>query len=103
MAYDSYDEPVAETKDNNSKDDSKTGLLPKSFFGDKSLEPGKVCKVEIEHVYEDEVSVRYIPHSEAKEDDKEPEEPEETAAEPESEEAMAGPSTATSEPTGPYD
>jgi len=34
MAYDSYDEPVAETREDSSGKDSKTGLLPKSFFGD---------------------------------------------------------------------
>lgn len=38
----------------------KTALLPKSFFGDKDLEPGKTCKVEVVHIYEDEVEVKYV-------------------------------------------
>src|SRR5262245_32454072 len=43
---------------------SETSLLPKAFFGDKPLEVGTECKVRIEHVYDDEVEVSYVPHEE---------------------------------------
>lgn len=41
---------------------SNPGLLPKSFFEGKDLEPGTVCRVKIEKVYDDQVSVKYLPH-----------------------------------------
>ena len=41
--------------------DSATALIPKSFFpGDKTLEPGNECKVRIERVMDDQVSVTYV-------------------------------------------
>lgn len=49
--------------------DSETALLPKSIFGQKDLHVGAECKVRIEHVYDDEVEVSYVPHEG---DDKEP-------------------------------
>lgn len=50
------------------QDDQQTGMLPKTFFGGKDLTPGTRCEVEIEQVMDDEVHVRYVPHSES--DDK---------------------------------
>jgi Zn-finger nucleic acid-binding protein len=44
-------------------------VLPKSFFGDKELEPGSRCEVEIVRVNEDDVEVKYVPHSEGEEND----------------------------------
>lgn len=52
-------EEGAEDKEGMGED---TALLPKTFFGDKPLEPGTECKVKIEHVYDDEVEVSYVPH-----------------------------------------
>ena len=41
---------------------SKTALLPIDFFQGKPLEPGTTCSVKVEEVYEDQVSVSYVPH-----------------------------------------
>lgn len=49
-----------------------TGLLPKSFFQGKDLEPGKKCEVEIVAEHEDEVEVRYVKHG-GRKDSGEPE------------------------------
>ncbi len=40
--------------------ESQTTLVPKSMFGGKEPQPGDVCKFEIEHIYEDEVEIRYV-------------------------------------------
>lgn len=45
-------------------DGAPESLLPKSFFGDKELEPGKRCEVEIVRVEEDQVLVKKVPESE---------------------------------------
>lgn len=45
-----------------SDEGGETALLPKSIFGDKSLEPGSECKFKIVQVYEDEVEVKYVKH-----------------------------------------
>jgi hypothetical protein len=47
-------------------EESDTGLLPKSFFGDKELKPGNRCTVEIVRCYEDECEVKYVKHGDAK-------------------------------------
>jgi len=84
MAYedDPYESGVR--KDGDSKDSGEdTDLLPKSFFAGKSLEPGSKCEVEIVHVYDDEVAVKYVPHvsNEDKEEEDE-DEPEDKPVEP---------------------
>ena len=43
--------------------DSQTALLPKEFFGSKELAVGKEWKVRIQKILEDEVQVKYVPHS----------------------------------------
>jgi hypothetical protein len=65
MAEDYLSEPENENE--------ATALLDKSFFGQKDLEVGKVCKVRIVHIYEDEVEVAYVKHKEEKEDQSEAE------------------------------
>ncbi len=50
---------MPEPDESDSEESSEeTALLPKSFFPDEP-EVGKVCKVEVVHVYEDEVEVKY--------------------------------------------
>lgn len=83
MADDMYDEEASQTEsgdtessEENADTSEDTALLPKSFFPNKQLEPGKVCKVKVDEVYEDEVMVSYVQHegdSEDKEEVKEPE------------------------------
>jgi hypothetical protein len=46
-----------------------TDLLPRAFFAGKSLEPGSKCEVEIVHVYDDEVAVKYVAHKASKDDE----------------------------------
>jgi hypothetical protein len=48
--------------------DAQTALLPKTIFGDKPLEVGSECTFKIEHVYNDEVEVSYVPHDEGQEE-----------------------------------
>lgn len=43
-----------------------TALLPKDFFGDKTLEPGTRCEVEVSRVLDDQVQVTKVPESEYK-------------------------------------
>lgn len=66
------DTPDEEGKDKTS--DSATGLVSKTFFGDKELKPGTTCKVRVEKVYDDQVSISYVAH---KSDDSEDEKAEE--------------------------
>lgn len=66
-------EPVEDKEREES--DEETALLPKSLFGDKELEPGKQCKVEIVAVYDDEVEVKYVPHDDSESDDEEMKDP----------------------------
>jgi hypothetical protein len=52
------------------KSSKETALLPKSFFPDsKEVEPGKICKVRVERVLEDEVEVSYVRKDKDDEDD----------------------------------
>lgn len=55
--------PEPQAEEESSKGD-KTALVPLSFFGNKDVEPGKTCTVKVERVYEDQVEVSYVPHSE---------------------------------------
>ena len=48
---------------------SATGLLPKNFFPDAdALKPGETCKVRVEKVYGDQVSVSYVKSDEGEEE-----------------------------------
>lgn len=40
-------------------DDSASALLPKSVLGDHKLKPGDKVILEVVHIYEDEVEVKY--------------------------------------------
>lgn len=54
------DKDDAPEKDHEDGDEGEqTALLPKSLFGGK-VEPGKICKVKIEHCYEDECEVSWV-------------------------------------------
>lgn len=44
------------------EDESEQALLPRSFFTGKDLEVGSTCKVKVEGIYDDEVSVSYVKH-----------------------------------------
>jgi hypothetical protein len=63
---------------------AETALLPKSIFGDKTLEPGAECKFKVVQIYEDEVEVEYVKHEKDGEDEEEysPEEQIDRAAMP---------------------
>lgn len=78
MANDLYDDggddaSSAPTEEQD-KEGEATSLLPKSFFGDKAVEKGKRCEVEITAIYDDQVQVTKVPESDYKD------EPEEVAA-----------------------
>jgi hypothetical protein len=62
----------------------ETALLPKSIFGDKTLEPGATCKFKVVQIYDDEVEVAYVKHEKDgdKEKDYSPEEQIDRAAMP---------------------
>ena len=66
MYDDSGDEPeVVDSPAEESKEDEsgeETAMLPKSLFAGKEPEPGSKCTVEVVHVYQDEVEVKYVPH-----------------------------------------
>lgn len=74
MPEDMYDDggdtavetPPAETEKEEStdKEGAATATLPREFFGDKTLEPGKRCEVEIQRVMDDQVLVSKVPESE---------------------------------------
>lgn len=68
---DYYDDDESEDMGRGAPSDDEstgqTGLLPKSFFGDKPLDPGTICSVEIVKAYDDQVEVRYVPHDESDE------------------------------------
>lgn len=38
------------------------GLLPKEVFGDKPLEVGSRCEIEIERVMDNQVQIKVLPH-----------------------------------------
>lgn len=71
MADSMYDGDEAEAPPAPEESESKeqesgeeTALLPKSLFSGKDIEPGSKCEVEVVHVYEDEVEVKYVKHKE---------------------------------------
>lgn len=39
----------------------ETASLPKELFGDKEPEVGDVCQFKVEHIWEDEIEVSYLP------------------------------------------
>lgn len=55
------DAPASDDSSSSDKMDAETSLLPKSMFGDKDLEPGHICKVEIVKTYGDQVEVKAVP------------------------------------------
>lgn len=69
---DSEDTPDEKGEGEDKSSESGTGLVSKAFFGDKELKPGTTCRVKVEKVYDDQVSISYIPHgeSDSDEDDK---------------------------------
>lgn len=81
-------EGADDTSEKSSAKDSgaATAVLPKDFFGDKTLEAGKRCEVEIQKIMDDQVLVSKVPDSEYK--DKESGEPPDTAPESSSEDMM---------------
>ena len=67
MPDDNYDDaavpegvgaPKAEGEDVSKSSDSKTSILPKSFFGGE-VKPGDTCTVRVEAVHEDDVECSY--------------------------------------------
>lgn len=61
---DSYndDDSGDDSKDGMAKDndeDASSALLPKSVLGDHKLKPGDQVMLEVVHIYEDEVEVKY--------------------------------------------
>jgi len=52
------------------EDESEQALLPRSFYTGKDLEVGSTCKIKVEGIYDDEVSVSYVKHE--KEESSEP-------------------------------
>ena len=52
------DVPAQEEAGSETYEGPQTALLPKSFFPDEPS-PGKVCRIAVEQVLEDQVSVRY--------------------------------------------
>lgn len=62
--------PSKTSPETNEKTDSgeSTALLPKAFFSGKELTPGNECKVRIQKVYDDQVEVSYVPHSDTEEE-----------------------------------
>lgn len=77
MPTDYYDDSAesdsAPSKETKSKGDdgSATALLPLSFFPEKP-EPGKVCSIKVEKIYDDQASVTYV-KSDKSESEEEPE------------------------------
>lgn len=74
--YDSdLDQAIAVEREKPSdKDNTRTALLPKSFFPGESLEVGKRCTIEVQKIMPEEVMVRYVEHEEEPEETEEPDE-----------------------------
>jgi hypothetical protein len=77
MPDDNYDDaaapqgvgaPKAEGEDVSKSSDSKTSILPKSFFGGE-VNPGDTCTVRVTAVHEDDVECEYEGTSKEKPDD----------------------------------
>lgn len=61
-SYDDDDDSGRDSKDGTPKDndeDAASALLPKSVLGDHKLKPGDQVMLEVVHIYEDEVEVKY--------------------------------------------
>lgn len=61
-SYDDDDDSGKDSKDWTPKDndeDASSALLPKSVLGDHKLKPGDQVMLEVVHIYEDEVEVKY--------------------------------------------
>ena len=56
---DTADEP-ATPEEHPDEGEGQTGLLPKSFFMGKDKKPGDKCEVEVTHVYDDQIEVKYL-------------------------------------------
>lgn len=72
-----YENPTSEPEAENpeaedTEENESTALLPKSVLGGKTFKPGEEVVLEIVHVYEDEVEVKYA--KEKPEGETEPEE-----------------------------
>lgn len=50
-------------------DDAASALIPKSVIGDHKLKPGDQVILEVVHIYEDEVEVKYGKDKKEKKDD----------------------------------
>jgi len=62
---DTATETPAEEK--STKDEgAATGLLSKSFFGEKELKPGDRCEIELDRVFDDQVQVHKVAESDYK-------------------------------------
>lgn len=69
MPYDQTDTDYPATEDaaenpnpeseSDGKDEGATALLPKTVLGGKDFQPGEEVVLEVVHVYEDEVEVKY--------------------------------------------
>lgn len=66
MAEDYFSDAEGDDSQSSSSEAAKpkTALLPLSFFEQKELEPGKVCKIKVESVQDDQVEVSYVRHVE---------------------------------------
>jgi len=61
-SYDDSEDSGMDAKDGMAKedsDDSASALIPKSVLGDHKLSPGDQVILEVVHIYEDEVEVKY--------------------------------------------
>ena len=70
------DDSGMDSKDGMAKednDDSASALLPKSVLGDHKLKPGDQVILEVVHIYEDEVEVKYGKKDKKKDDSDEDE------------------------------
>jgi hypothetical protein len=54
-------------KPDDEKPESETTLLPKSMFGGEVPEPGAICQFKVQHIWDKEVEVSWVP-SEGKEE-----------------------------------
>jgi len=60
-------EPAEETEAEEGQSDAvadgeQTALLPTALFMGKELKPGTRCEIEIEHIHDGQVEVKYVPH-----------------------------------------
>lgn len=65
---DPYDDDDSDKPESKSDKADNTELLPIGFFPE-TPEPGKVCKIRVEEVYDDQASVSYVHDSDKKDED----------------------------------